>query len=146
MITTHKSHFISICQERGYNIEDVMECVIAQDGDNWTIDEHHAKYPKIKIDNTHIVNKNVDIGEGAGTELKKLLSWFNINSSPTCSCNLKAKAMNDNGTQWCKDNKELILSWLREEAIKRNLPFFNYGAKKILNIAIARAERKLCSS
>lgn len=141
MITTHKMNLIKICEERGYTLESVMECVIKQEDDMWTIDEHHPKYPKIKIDNNPIVTKNIDIGEGVGTELKKILSWFNIESTPNCSCNQKAKTMNDNGLEWCKNNKTLIISWLKEESIKRNLPFFTYAAKKILNIAIARAER-----
>jgi hypothetical protein len=142
MIRTHKSNFIQICTERGYNLEEAMQCVAQQDGDMWTIDEHHEKYPKIKIDNNPIITKNIDLGEGVGTELKKILSWFNINSSPNCSCNLKAKMMNDNGIEWCKYNKDLIISWLKEESLKRNLPFFTYAAKKILNIAISKAERK----
>jgi hypothetical protein len=142
MITTHKSNLIQICEERGYLLEDVLECVAKQDGDIWTIDEHHPKYPKIKVDNNPKITKNIDLGEGVGTELKKILSWFNINASPTCSCNLKAKTMNENGIEWCKYNKELILSWLKEEAVKRNFPFSTYAAKKILNIAIYKAERK----
>lgn len=141
MITTHKMNLIKLCQERGYQLEEVMQCVVKQDNDMWTIDEHHPKYPKLKIDNTPQVTKSIDIGEGVGTELKKLLSWFNIKATPNCTCNQKAKTMNDNGIEWCKHNKDLIISWLKEEAIKRNLPFFTYAAKKILNVAIARAER-----
>ena len=83
-----------------------------------------------------------DIGEGAGTELKKLLSFIGINSVPNCSCNARARVMNENGIQWCKDNKEEILSWMKEESDKRGLPFLKFGAKRILNYAIHRAEKK----
>ena len=83
-----------------------------------------------------------DIGEGVGTELKKMLSMIGLRSGPHCSCNEKAKKMNDNGIQWCKDNKSTILGWLEEEAKKRKLPFLKFGANKIINFAIHRADKK----
>ena len=65
MITTHKNNLIARCNERGYTLEEVMNCVISQNGDIWTIDEQHQDYPlKSKIKESY----------GAGTELKKLLS------------------------------------------------------------------------
>lgn len=87
--------------------------------------------------NTH----EVDIGHGAGTELKKILGFIGITSTPTCSCNAKAKIMNEKGVEWCKNNIDVIVSWLKEEASKRNLPFYSFIAKKIVKIAIGRAER-----
>ena len=83
-----------------------------------------------------------NLGEGVGTELKALLSIIGINSVPNCSCNTRAKIMNENGTEWCKNNKDEILSWMQEEANKRNLPFLKFGAKRILNYAISKAEKK----
>ena len=50
--------------------------------------------------------------------------------------------MNIKGIQWCKDNKEEILSWMQEEAQKRSLPFLKFGAKRLLNMAISKAEKK----
>ena len=67
---------------------------------------------------------------------------MNIKANPNCSCNAKAKTMNKNGVNWCKDNKDTIIGWLEEEAKKRKLPFIRYGAKKILDLAIYRAEKK----
>lgn len=34
------------CVERGYTLDEVMPCVVRQDGDKWTIDETHAAYPR----------------------------------------------------------------------------------------------------
>lgn len=79
---------------------------------------------------------------GPGTELKALLSKVGITSTPTCSCNARAMEMNRQGTQWCKDNEELILGWLKEEAEKRGLPFVKFGAKMLLRRAIKIAEKK----
>ncbi len=147
--TVHKDYLIIRCQQRGYLLEDVMPCVIKQDGDIWVVDVDHPAYPKPKEENyDHPSYKKIDdaemyekLGKGVGTELKKILSWFNINSSPNCSCNRKAKYMNDKGVEWCKNNIDTIVAWLKEEAEKRHLPFFAYAAKKIIKIAIYRAEK-----
>ena len=85
---------------------------------------------------------DLDTQEGAGTELKKLLGMFGIKSTKNCSCNAKAKQMNERGIEWCKENKDTITSWLEEEAKKRNLPFSRFVARKIINFAISRAEKK----
>jgi hypothetical protein len=134
-ITVDKKYLIFRCAERGYSIEEVMPCVIAQDGDNWTIDTSHPNYPSSpKV-------QKVEIESGVGTELKKLLKIIGITASPTCACNARAKIMDENGTQWCEDNKDTIVGWLEEEANKRNLPFSQIGAKIMLNFAIKKAKR-----
>ena len=46
MITCHRSHLEARCTERGYTLDEVMPCVISQDGDEWTIDVDHEKYPR----------------------------------------------------------------------------------------------------
>ncbi len=132
MIKTHKENLVKRCKERGYTLEQVMPCVVKQEGDVWTIDENHEKYPK---------QKNQKIEQGAGTELKKMLESVGIRATPNCSCNAKATAMNKNGIEWCKNNKDTILSWLQEEAVKRKLPFFRFFARRMINIAISRAEK-----
>jgi hypothetical protein len=49
--------------------------------------------------------------------------------------------MNENGIQWCEDNKDAILAWLQEEANKRNLPFSSYLATGLVNLAIKKAKK-----
>jgi hypothetical protein len=134
-ITTHKKYLMFRCAERGYSIDEVMPCVIKMEGDNWTIDTDHDSYPK----QTKIITNSEDIG--VGTELKKLLKIVGITASPTCSCNARAKTMNENGIQWCEDNKDTILGWLEEEANKRNLPFSSYLATILINFAIKKAKK-----
>lgn len=46
IITTDKKYLIERCQQRGYLLEEIMPCVIAQDGDQWIIDTEHPLYPK----------------------------------------------------------------------------------------------------
>ena len=48
MITCHRSHLEARCRERGYTLDEVMPCVVAQDGDQWTIDVDHPAYPRPK--------------------------------------------------------------------------------------------------
>lgn len=134
-ITTNKKHLIFRCAERGYSIEEVMPCVVAQNGDNWTIDTSHTSYPSSPK------SQKIETSCGVGTELKKLLKLMGITASPTCSCNARAKTMDDNGIQWCEDNKATIVEWLQEEANKRNLPFSHIVAKIMLNLAIKKAQK-----
>jgi hypothetical protein len=46
MITCHRSHLEARCSERGYTLDEVMPCVVSQDGDEWTIDVDHQAYPR----------------------------------------------------------------------------------------------------
>lgn len=78
---------------------------------------------------------------GPGTELKKLLAKIGIASSPTCSCNKRAKAMDENGIEWCEQNVETICDWLAEESAKRKLPFVRLAGKAIIHMAIRRAKK-----
>lgn len=133
MISTSKNNIISAAEKLGLSLEDVMQSIVKQDGDIWTTDEQHPNSP---------LNIYHTLGRGAGTELKKILETFGIKSTATCSCNQRAKTMNENGIEWCKNNKDTILSWLQEESLKRNLPFFKFAGKRIINLAIQRAEKK----
>ena len=130
MITCHKKHLVSRCIQRGYTLEEAMPCVVSQDGDQWTIDPSHPAYPQER-------------SGGAGSELKRLLSMIGITSSPTCSCNQRARYMDKMGVEWCENNKATIVSWLREEASKRKLPFVDLAGYGILNLAIRRAKRAI---
>ena len=104
------------------------------------IKDSHIDWPAKPVVSS--TKKEESNSSGVGTELKVLLSYIGITSTPNCSCNQKAKIMDEQGIFWCKKNKEVILTWLKEEAAKRHLPFLKFGARKILNIAINRASKK----
>lgn len=194
MITCHKKYLVARCVERGYTLDSVMACVVAQNGDNWTIDEHHADYPRPRLvaksgdvanmlttnaavhsrvhakhaqgykalsanvadwrqlqknlgppagftQSDKIKQQNVYHRSGVGTELKKLLAKIGIAATPTCSCNKRARTMDEKGIDWCKENIDLIVSWLREEAEKRRLPFVDFAGKLLVKRAISLAEK-----
>ena len=148
LVEATKTMLLQRCNERGYTLEEVMPCVVEQREDGtWVIDTDHEKYPKVaridaKIQQQVMESAQKSFGEGVGTELKGLLSMIGIKSSPTCSCNKRARSMNEHGIQWCKDNIPTIVGWLEEEAKKRKLPFLKFAATKIVKLAIYRAEKK----
>lgn len=73
---------------------------------------------------------------GPGTFLSKMLEKIGINSSPTCSCKARAYKMNEMGADWCEQNLDMIVGWLREEATKRKLPFVDFAGKLLVKRAI----------
>jgi hypothetical protein len=83
----------------------------------------------------------VEPTEGPGAYLKKYLSRIGITSTPTCSCNAKARHMDAMGVEWCDSNLDTIVGWLKEEAEKRNLPFFDWPARMLVKKAISSAKR-----
>lgn len=166
IVKVPKRMFLQRCKQRNVDPEKVKGCIFKEHESGLVeIDIEHKDYPhptsksleNVKKElfsnpstnktlsdgyNQYVKEQKEDIQEGVGAELKILLSYMNIKSNPNCSCNAKAKTMNKNGIQWCKDNKNTIIGWLEEEAKKRKLPFIRYGAKKILDLAIYRAEKK----
>ena len=114
-------------------ISDVIQMSIGEDEEHYYLTEDSYNY---------IEEKYAKAPEkGVGTELKKLLSKIGIKASPTCSCNHKAKIMNMKGILWCESNIDTILSWLKEESIRRKLPFIEHVAKLIVKRAIANAKK-----
>lgn len=78
---------------------------------------------------------------GPGTELKKLLKLVGITATPNCSCNKRARLMDENGCDWCEENLDTIVGWLREEATKRKLPFVDMAGRLLVKRAIRNARR-----
>ena len=59
---------------------------------------------------------------GPGSILTGMISSLGIKSTSNCSCRRHALEMNEKGPDWCEQNMETILSWLKEESSKRGLP------------------------
>ncbi len=88
--------------------------------------------------------KPVPLGEGPGTELIVVLGWLWIKSIPGCGCKKMARLMNRWGPDGCRQPKRMkaILDKMEIEAKKRKLPFVRPAAKRLVGIAIRRAEKK----
>lgn len=80
-------------------------------------------------------------GRGTGTELKKLLAWFRITDKGGCGCEQRAQTMDANGPDWCEENIDTIVGWLKENADKRSLPFVESAARRIVKMAIRKARK-----
>ena len=87
------------------------------------------------------------IGEGPGTELKKLIPGFLEHKS--CGCKDFAKLMNTWGPETCRENKQQIVDRLVSESKKRvglNLipkMFTTMVAEKMVDDAIKNYEEKI---
>jgi len=142
MTTCHRTFLESRCRERGYTLDEVMPCVVAQDGDQWTIDTSSPFYPATpKPGHEPPPAAPPAPTHGPGTELKKLLKLVGITASPDCSCNARARTMDEKGCDWCEQNLDEIVGWLREEAAKRGLPFVDLAGRMLVNRAIKNARK-----
>jgi hypothetical protein len=136
MITTHKNNLVARCKERGYSLAEVMPCVVSRDNDQWTIDELHPAYPRTS-------RLQPAPSSGPGTELKALLKdWLGIVASPNCSCNARARQMDEWGPDLCEQNLPTIVDWLGEQAAARKLPFVRFAGEQAVKLAIRRARKK----
>ena len=86
-------------------------------------------------------NANTWDPAGAGTQLKKLLAKVGIKSTEGCSCNNRARIMNEKGIEWCEQNVDEIVKWLGEEAGRRKLPFLDFPARMLVTRAIKLAKK-----
>ncbi len=140
MITTHRSNLEARCIERGYTLNEVLPCVVSQDGDEWTIDTESEFYPRVsRIPQLVPIPTN-----GPGTELKKLLAKVGIVATPDCSCNSRAAEMDRREQEtpgWCEANLDTIVGWLREQAEARGLPFLDVAGRVLVRRAISNARR-----
>jgi len=146
VISCYRSHLEARCRERGYTLDEVMPCVVAQDGDEWTIDVDHPAYPRhSKPGFVPPQPEPVPPSHGPGTELKALLAgWpFRIVSAPDCKCNARARYMDENGCDWCESPEGMaeIMGFLREAAEERGLPFLDLPARLLVKRAIANARK-----
>lgn len=84
-----------------------------------------------------------DFPNGPGTILSKMLSKIGIKSTPNCSCRRRAMEMNTRGPDWCAENIDMIVGWLREESEKRKLPFVDFAGRLLIQRAIKLSRKAL---
>lgn len=92
------------------------------------------------------------VKKGPGTILSTMLSHLGLHPTPTCHCTSHKKMMDQNGPTWCRENINLIASWLRQEAQSLHrphhapfiralakTPFFTPLARLLIHLAIRQA-------
>ena len=124
-------------------MQEVMPCVVAQDGDEWTIDVDHPAYPRHP--KPSLLSPQPALSHGPGTELKSLLAgWpLRIVATADCKCTSRAAYMNAKGCDWCESPEGMaeIMGFLRESAEERGLPFLDLPARLLVRRAIANARK-----
>jgi hypothetical protein len=139
MITCHRDHLAARCVQRGYTLEEVMPCVISQDGDGWTVDVDSEFYPRA----SRLQPPSGTVSRGPGTELSGLLKRIGIEPTPTCSCRAKAAQMDAWGPDECSkpERIEEVVAVMREEAAARGLPFIDAVGRMLVKRAIHNARK-----
>jgi hypothetical protein len=144
MISCKRHHLELRAHQRGYTLDEVRPCIVSEEGDTITVDETHPAYPRVarpRPEPPRALPPPTQIKTGAGTELKKLLGKIGIKASPSCSCNKRAITMDNNGIEWCENNIDTIVGWLKEEATKRKLPFIDMAGRILVKRAISNAKK-----
>lgn len=153
MITCQLTHLEQRCRERGYTLDEVRPCIVRKDGDQITVDVDHPAYPRAPKPLAHAIagGPQVAVPEptppppaaGPGTELKAILrDWLGIVASPNCSCNARARQMDEWGPDECERRIPEIVVWLEEQAKARNLPFVRFAGEQAVKLSIRRARKK----
>lgn len=139
MITCKLKHLVLRCHQRGYTLDEVSGCIVSQDGDNIVVDEMHPSYPRVP---KQPPAPSDPPAAGPGTELKKILKdWLGITASPNCSCNARARQMDEWGPDECERRIPEITGWLEEQAKARGLPFVRFAAEQAIKLSIRRARK-----
>lgn len=80
-----------------------------------------------------------------GTILSKMIKSVGIQMTDTCSCKRHALEMNEKGNDWCENNIDTIVGWLRDEAKRRSLPFMDALGKLLVSRAIKKSRKLLAN-
>lgn len=139
MIQCHRSHLEARCRERGYTLDEVLPCVVSQDGDEWTVDVEHPAFPRV----SRLPEPPVPPAHGPGTELSKLLKRIGINPTPTCQCRAMSQKMDQWGCDECERPERIdeVVAVMRAEAEARGLPFLDVAGRMLVRRAIQNARR-----
>lgn len=81
-------------------------------------------------------------GFGPGDELRRIISKFGFKPAPHCKCFQHIREMNMKGIEWCEQNIDTIVGWLKEEAQRAGIPFIPLGARIMVRKAISNAKKR----
>ena len=143
-----RKHVEARARERGHDLASIEPCFVSQYDDGWwEVDVDHPAYPRAVRPESGPQSiphqPSPAPTSGPGTELKAILKdWLGIVASPNCSCNARARQMDEWGPDLCEQNLPTIVTWLEEQAKARNLPFVRFAGEQAVKLAIRRARKK----
>ncbi len=118
---------------------------------DWTQAQAEAKTLELLGDNPAVKLRSLfpktleENPNSPGTVLSKMIKSLGFTMSDSCSCKRHALEMNDKGNDWCSENIDTIIGWLREEMTRRNLPFIETIARLMVNRAIKKSRKLLAN-
>jgi hypothetical protein len=114
---------------------------------DWTQKQAETRVLELLGTNIEVSLRNLypptleDDPNGPGSILSKMFYKIGIKSTPNCACKRHALNMNKNGIEWCEQNVDTIVGWLKIEAQNRKLPFIDMVAKMIVLRAINKSKK-----
>ena len=91
-IQCERWHLEARCRERGYTLDEVMPCVVSQDGDHWTVDVDHPAYPRPRPAG---LGDLVAAGlEAVGVTKERVSAALGVKD---CGCSKRQAALNEMG-------------------------------------------------
>lgn len=118
---------------------------------DWTQAQAESKITELLGDNPAVKLRSLfpktleETPNHPGTLLSKMIKSLGFVMSDSCSCKRHALEMNEKGNDWCFENIDTIVGWLREEAHRRNLPFIDTIGKLMVNRAIKKSRKLLAN-
>jgi hypothetical protein len=142
-ISLAKLHAVAPSRKPGY-VEAVMAAATAVSDTHITLEEQD--FDRIRREyaqSVSLLQKAANFAaSGPGTEMKALLAKIGIVASPNCSCNKRARIMDEKGCDWCEAHIDEIDGWLAEEAKTRKLPYLSLAGRLLISLAIRRARKR----
>lgn len=133
---------IARAEQRGYTLAEIQPCVLERlPGNRWLVDvdSHYYPHPKDKRPPLFSTPPPPPPPAGPGTEAKRILSRFGIHTTTACSCNKRARQMDDWGIAGCLARRREIVQWFGEEAQKRRLRYCVAAGYAVLFLALVLA-------
>lgn len=91
MIRCRLRHLEARCHERGYTLEQVLPCIVSQDGDRLVVDETHPAYPRAKPGLGDMVAAGLD---AIGVTKKRVQAVASAVGVKDCGCAKRQAALN----------------------------------------------------
>lgn len=118
---------------------------------DWTKSQAESKIQQLLGDNPAVYLRSLypktleENPNHPGTILSKMIKSVGIQMTDSCSCKRHALEMNDHGNDWCEQNIDTVVGWLREEAKRRGLPFIDAIGKLLVSRAIKKSRKLLAN-
>lgn len=88
----------------------------------------------------YIHNKKI---KGVGDTLSEIINKIGYAYPNVSGARAKLTYMNKKGIDWCDQNQELIIKWIKEECTLYQIQFLELIAKAIVRLAIRKAKNQM---